>query len=279
MPFLTYSFCRTLLVFALCAGISGHAHAALGVGEEGASISNKQTAAAPSTIRDSVFGTAALSFSAVKTKSEWQRVRANVETSIADSVCFSGLECEVSDDIGSLNGGIGLYQALDRVNRIVNDAITYREDYEAYGHLDYWADASETASNGYGDCEDFAILKYAMLRDLGVPAESLSLVVLKDKARNLYHAVLAVNTNQGYFILDNLSDQVLADSAISHYQPLYSFAAERSFLHGKALPQKTQLAGMAGPTAASFGSGIPIPSIRPAYGDNDASDLQAVPLF
>ncbi|MEM8837496.1 MAG: transglutaminase-like cysteine peptidase [Pseudomonadota bacterium] len=279
MPIFKYSFGRTLLVSALCAGISGHAHAAVGIGEEGSSISNTQTAAAANTIRDSVFGTAALSFSAVKTRSEWQRVRANVETSIADGVCFHGLECEISEDTGSLNGGTGLYQTLNRVNRIVNDAITYREDYEAYGHLDYWAHASETARNGYGDCEDFAILKYAMLRALGVPAESLSLVVLKDKDRNLYHAVLAVNTNQGYFILDNLSDQVLADGAISHYQPLYSFAAERSFLHGKPLAQKTQFASMAGPTDASLVSGIPIPSIRPAYGDNDASDLQAVPIF
>ena len=43
-----------------------------------------------------------------------------------------------------------------------------------------------------GDCEDFAILKMTGMIRAGIPANSLSIVVLRDNGRGVFHAVLAV---------------------------------------------------------------------------------------
>lgn len=121
---------------------------------------------------------------------------------------------------------------LDAVNRTVNRLITYRKDEAVYGSVDYWARPAEILAGGVGDCEDFAILKMAALIDAGVPAQSISMVVLQDRSRNAFHAVLSIATQSGTFILDNLSNTVARDVAYRSYVPLYSFSTERAWIHG-----------------------------------------------
>jgi predicted transglutaminase-like cysteine proteinase len=127
------------------------------------------------------------------------------------------------------------------VNRAVNTMIAYRKDQGVYGNLDYWAKPAEILSRGAGDCEDFAILKMSALIKAGVPAQSMSLVVLQDARRGVFHAVLSVATQSGTFILDNLSNQVLRDEALKSYVPLYSFSTDRAWIHG-ARPGSGQIA-------------------------------------
>lgn len=121
---------------------------------------------------------------------------------------------------------------LDAVNRSVNRLITYRKDEAVYGNVDYWATPAEILARGVGDCEDFAILKMAALIEAGVPAQSMSMVVLQDRSRNVFHAVLSVATQSGTFILDNLSNTVARDGAYRSYVPLYSFSTDRAWIHG-----------------------------------------------
>ena len=121
---------------------------------------------------------------------------------------------------------------LDAVNRTINRLITYRKDEAVYGNIDYWATPAEILTRGVGDCEDFAILKMAALIEAGVPAQSMSMVVLQDRSRNVFHAVLSVATQSGTFILDNLSNTVARDAAYRSYVPLYSFSTDRAWIHG-----------------------------------------------
>lgn len=123
-------------------------------------------------------------------------------------------------------------EKLDAVNRSVNRLITYRRDDAVYGNIDYWAKPAEILAGGVGDCEDFAILKMAALIEAGVPAQSMSMVVLQDRSRNVFHAVLSVATQSGNFILDNLSNTVARDGAYRSYVPLYSFSTDRAWIHG-----------------------------------------------
>ena len=127
-----------------------------------------------------------------------------------------------------------LLDKLAIVNRAINDFVTYVPDRRNYGKLDHWASPEQTLRLGRGDCEDYAILKMAALSSLGVPATSMSLVVLLDQWRQVYHAVLAVSTSDGHLILDNLSSVVRRDTEIRNYQPLFSFSADRSWIHGHA---------------------------------------------
>ncbi len=121
---------------------------------------------------------------------------------------------------------------VDAVNLAVNKLLRYDTDASIYGMLDYWATPVETLTSGRGDCEDYALLKLAALRSAGLPAESLALVVVRDAKRNFFHAVLAVSTNSQTYILDNLRDTVLPDSALPQYQALYSLGAQRAWVHG-----------------------------------------------
>lgn len=119
------------------------------------------------------------------------------------------------------------------VNARVNDIVRYATDRELYGQSDHWATLEETLAHGAGDCEDIAIAKMWMLEALGVPLENMQIVALKDRRRNIGHAVLAVEKADGRtLILDNVHDAVLEDRQVRHYQPIFSVSAEGSWVHG-----------------------------------------------
>ena len=126
-----------------------------------------------------------------------------------------------------------LVELLAAVNRSVNRLITYRRDKDLYGTMDYWAKPSATLDRGMGDCEDYAILKMAVLAKAGVPARSMSVVILRDEKRQVYHAVTAVQTGNGAYILDNLEAELRRDSDLPNYMPLYSVSAGRGYIYGR----------------------------------------------
>jgi predicted transglutaminase-like cysteine proteinase len=109
---------------------------------------------------------------------------------------------------------------LREVNRFAN-SWAYRSDREVWGRSDYWATPLEFLRRS-GDCEDYAILKYVSLRELGFPAERMRLAVVQDRLRGLVHAVLAVRLAGETLILDNLGDAILPDRRLVHYEPYYS---------------------------------------------------------
>jgi len=92
---------------------------------------------------------------------------------------------------------------LNRINRDTNNTIIYEEDEPHYGIADYWT----IASDGYGDCEDFALTKRKALLDAGLPAGALRIAVVLTEVRER-HAILTVATDHGDFVLDSLSDEV-----------------------------------------------------------------------
>jgi predicted transglutaminase-like cysteine proteinase len=180
-----------------------------------------------------LFDAVALPFSNLRMLKRWDAIASSAETIICppraqgcrgrDGVFSKALEQAAGQDFSAM---------LGTVNAAVNHLIAYDTDRKLYGRLDYWADPAETLSRGAGDCEDFAILKMAALERLGVPSQSMSLVVLRDRSRNVFHAVLAVATSAGNFILDIMDDRVRTDDEIRHYQPLYSLSAHRGWIYG-----------------------------------------------
>jgi predicted transglutaminase-like cysteine proteinase len=116
--------------------------------------------------------------------------------------------------------GLDQRSQIERVNRYIN-AIDYIEDPDNWGAEDYWATPAQFFARS-GDCEDYAIAKYMTLRSLGFPIESMRIVVLMDTNLGIGHAVLAVYTQSDVLVLDNQIDQVVSQSSIHHYQPVYS---------------------------------------------------------
>lgn len=106
----------------------------------------------------------------------------------------------------------------------------YRLDFDAYGVSDWWATPQEFLKLS-GDCEDYSIIKYFALRQLGFDAASLRIVVLKDQIRDIGHAVLVVFLQNDAYVLDNMTDVVFTHSTFSHYAPVYSVNEDYRWSH------------------------------------------------
>ena len=82
-------------------------------------------------------------------------------------------------------------EKLDEANRGVNAAIRYVSDYAQHGEADRWSTPLATFASAKGDCEDYAIAKYVALTVAGFSRNDLQLVLVRDRAVRLDHAVLA----------------------------------------------------------------------------------------
>ena len=97
------------------------------------------------------------------------------------------------------------WKDLVRVNRWVNETIKPMTDVDHWGVIEKWS----YPTDGYGDCEDYVLLKRKLLIDAGWPREALLITVVRDK-KGEGHAVLTVKSDKGEFILDNQAEDVLA---------------------------------------------------------------------
>lgn len=190
-----------------------------------------QTGGTAQTVR--LFGTAAFRGN-FKALPKWQRVLSKAKAQVAALNSCTGVKgCPPGATswqriIGQARGKEPLEQ-LRLVNAFFNKW-PYRLDQDAYGQSDWWATPQEFLKLS-GDCEDYAITKYFALRELGYTMDSLRIVVLKDRIRNIGHAVLAVFANDTAFILDNLSGIVATHNTYRHYIPLYSLNEEYRWSH------------------------------------------------
>lgn len=91
-----------------------------------------------------------------------------------------------------------LWRDMQEVQAFVNAAIKPRSDIENSGAQDVW----DAANNGYGDCEDYAILKKRLMMARGWGAENLLLTTATTEQREK-HVVLTVVTSDGDYVLDN----------------------------------------------------------------------------
>jgi predicted transglutaminase-like cysteine proteinase len=136
---------------------------------------------------------------------------------IADSVgCMreASHACAAASAMVQQLGGADFISQLDSVNRYINRH-SYVSDSQLWDRDDYWADTSEFFEVG-GDCEDFAIAKYAMLRALGVPAEAMQIIVGRNQITGEIHAWLAVRTTAGTIFLDNQDSRLVPAIRATH---------------------------------------------------------------
>src|SRR5215468_11567015 len=96
------------------------------------------------------------------------------------------------------------WKDLLRINRYVNERIRPMTDLEHHGVVEKWS----YPDDGYGDCEDYVLLKRRMLMEAGWPREALLITVVRDRKGD-GHAVLTVKTDQGEFVLDNQVQEIL----------------------------------------------------------------------
>ena len=97
-----------------------------------------------------------------------------------------------------------VWRTIVSVNRRVNTRVKPMTDLEHWGVVDRW----DFPDDGYGDCEDYQLLKRKLLVENGLPRRALRMTVVIDE-QDEGHAVLTVRTDRGDFILDNKRMSVL----------------------------------------------------------------------
>jgi len=96
------------------------------------------------------------------------------------------------------------WKEMERVNLWANTHIKPMTDMEHWGVVERW----NYPDDGYGDCEDYVLLKRRMLMQAGWPREALLITVVRDQHGD-GHAVLTAKTNRGEFVLDNQRDDIM----------------------------------------------------------------------
>ncbi len=140
--------------------------------------------------------------------------------------------------------GLGEQQRLALANDFFNNQIQWVQDPEAWGQKDYWATPLETMGNRKGDCEDFAIAKYATLLLAGVEVNKLRITYVKAQVGGPYskeytaHMVLAYYETPGSepLILDNLVGLIRPASQRPDLTPVYGFNSQGLWVGGAAAP-------------------------------------------
>ena len=205
-----------------------------------ASADSTQAAAKPSEVKAiRLFGMVEFR-SPLKNVPKWERVY-NLEKS---TPTFGGkarerMTKDVADRWLALRSKLydkPLEEQLRGVNNFFNQW-PYKSDMQVWKVEDYWATPAEFLRKS-GDCEDYAIVKYYALRDLGVPASQLRIVALRDSIRGIGHAVLVVFMKDNAYVLDNLSNLILPHTKLTHYQPVFSVNEEFRWAHVKPLRQR-----------------------------------------
>ena len=98
------------------------------------------------------------------------------------------------------------HSLAERINREVNASVEYKTDLAQYGTPEHWVEAGT-----FGDCEDYALLKRALLKEQGFDEDKIHIATcwINAVAIDTGHCVLIVETDKGQFILDNnLKDPV-----------------------------------------------------------------------
>jgi predicted transglutaminase-like cysteine proteinase len=110
---------------------------------------------------------------------------------------------------------------LGEINRAINLAIKPVSDLAQYGAIDVWSSPLATFAKGAGDCEDYAIAKFVALRQAGIPAEDVKLLILHDTLRNEDHAVVAARLDGRWLTLDNRRMAMVEDTQLRNYRPTF----------------------------------------------------------
>jgi predicted transglutaminase-like cysteine proteinase len=116
--------------------------------------------------------------------------------------------------------------ALQVINDAINGQVKWVDDKTHWGVDDYWATPAESIASAGGDCEDFSIAKYYLLKELGVPIERLRITYVRAlKLSGQAHMVLVyyASPEAEPLILDNLDPVIRGASQRGDLEPVYSF--------------------------------------------------------
>jgi predicted transglutaminase-like cysteine proteinase len=110
---------------------------------------------------------------------------------------------------------------IGEINRAINLAIRPMSDLAQYGQIDVWTSPLVTFAHGAGDCEDYAIAKYAALRLAGIAVEDLRILIMRNTVSGEDHAVATARLDGHWLTLDNNRMAMIEDADLRNYRPTF----------------------------------------------------------
>lgn len=128
--------------------------------------------------------------------------------------------------MASLEGKTDL-EKLEKVNEFFNN-VPYSRDIQTYGVTDYWATPFEFLARDKGDCEDYVIAKYFVLKQLGIESSKMYLTYVRVENYDDAHMVLTYfpSPRSEPYVLDNIRRIVLPASKRTDLTPVFNFNPE-----------------------------------------------------
>lgn len=146
-------------------------------------------------------------------------IRADIDRALSPSD-FSGLEAQIDAAIEDARAAASSGDLCKSESALKTLSISINQKLQSAGRIDsayfkqadYWQTTHEALKikidlGRYGDCEDFAILKYWVLRRAGCSPDQMYIGVLSGLGRQQDHAVLLVNGTSSTIVLDNVPAQ------------------------------------------------------------------------
>lgn len=183
----------------------------------------------------SLFGTSEMVGHDLSRFPDWESVmaRSRAEFAAARGVCLSAAEraCVPRQwaELVAAVKGLPLRLQIARVNDALNQ-VRYVPTEQNWHRAMYWETPFEFLRRG-GQCQDYAIAKYELLRQAGVPAALMRMVVLHDTAIDRDHAVLVVYVGGMPLVLDILNPDIVPAATVNDYRPYYSINEDAWWYH------------------------------------------------
>jgi predicted transglutaminase-like cysteine proteinase len=136
-------------------------------------------------------------------------------------------------------------ETLQIVNDAINKQMKWVDDKAHWGVDDYWATPAESSGSAGGDCEDFSIAKYYLLKELGVPLSRLRITYVRVLNQGgQAHMILTyyARPDAEPLIMDNIDARVRPASQRSDLEPVYSFNDDEvQVVQGKVRGKPSQI--------------------------------------
>jgi predicted transglutaminase-like cysteine proteinase len=157
---------------------------------------------------------------------KWDRVLAAIAEDFAIlAQCHANAPCPMAAqkliEISATGAGRSARARVGLINRAADLAISPISDQLQWSVPDHWSDPLETLRSHRGDCEDYAIVKYAALLEAGIPKDDVKIVILKNTFPNEDHAAVAARVDGRWLILDNRTLTLVRDTDVTRAIPLF----------------------------------------------------------
>ena len=155
---------------------------------------------------------------------KWHRVEAMMaQDFVVVAQCHSNGPCPVAAqrliDISAEGARQSGRARVGLINRAANLAISPVSDEMQWGVADHWSDPFETLRSNRGDCEDYAIVKYAALQLAGIPKDDVKIIILRNVFPSETHAAVATRVDGQWLILDNRTLTLVRDTEVTRAIP------------------------------------------------------------